>query len=412
MKFQDLQIAPRCLKVLERQGITTPTPIQEQAIPVALEGRDVVAIAQTGTGKTLGFALPALTRLADTPKGNTAMLILAPTRELAQQGHDVIAPLAHSLRLTTTCVYGGVGMYPQAQALRRGATIVVATPGRLLDHIQRGNTRFRNISVLVLDEADRMLDMGFLPDIRRIIGELPTDRQTMMFSATFPKEIAKLTTSMQRDPVRIETGPVARPADAVRQSLYAVATDKKVDLLTNILKKEEVSSTVVFVRTKRSTDRLAKTLSKLGFKAEAIHGDHPQNRRRRAIEGFRRGRHQILVATDVAARGLDVPGISHVINYDVPGSSDDYIHRIGRTARASAEGDAITFVSPHEGKELSIIERALGRKIDRVEWEGQVAISNNGGPNRRRRPGAPGGNRNWRRNDRSPRPKATKARRY
>ena len=392
MTFKDLQVDPRCLQLLEKQGILEPTPVQAQAIPIALEGRDLVSVAQTGTGKTLAFGLSAITRLKNAPRDHTAMLVLAPTRELAQQVHEVIKPLAKAVKLTTACVYGGVGMAPQVQALRRGAQIVVATPGRLLDHVGRGNTRFRKLQVLVLDEADRMLDMGFLPDIKRIINELPKERQTMMFSATFPWEVERLTTDFMNDPARVEIGLKAQPADAVRQAVYTVAPNRKLDLLHDILIKDEVSSTVVFVRTKRSTDRVAEMLANRGFKAEAIHGGHTQGRRQRAIDGFRKGRHKILVATDVAARGLDVQGITHVINYDIPATPDDYVHRIGRTARASADGDAITFVSITDARELHNIERAIGREIDRVKWEGELFIASG-----QKRKGFGGGGRGGRR---------------
>ncbi len=375
MLFADLPVDPRCLRLLEAQQITAPTPVQAAAIPVAAEGRDLIAIAQTGTGKTLAFGLPALTRLAKAPQGRTAMLVLAPTRELAVQVHAVLAPLAKAFKLTSCCIYGGVGMNPQADALRRGVQIVVATPGGLLDHLGRGYADFSAVSILVLDEADRMLDMGFLPDIRRILKMLPAERQTMMFSATFPNEIARLAETMQRDPARIEVGAARKPVDAVRQALYAVNPEHKLGLLEQILRRDEVDTTVVFLRTKRAADRVARFLARKEFSAEAIHGDHSQGRRQSVLDGFRRGRHKILVATDVAARGLDVKGITHVINYDLPATSDDYVHRIGRTARASAEGDAITFVSPGQEKELRIIEHALGKPIERVEWEGQATLA-------------------------------------
>ena len=375
MTFQNLEVDPRCLSLLEKQDIVTPTPVQEQAIPPALDGQDVTAIAQTGTGKTLAFGLAALTRLAGTPRGKTAMLVLAPTRELAVQVHGVLSAHAKALKLSTACIYGGVGMKPQADALRRGATIVVATPGRLLDHIGRGNARLNNVSILVLDEADRMLDMGFLPDIRRILDVLPKERQTMMFSATFPREIARLSETMQRDPVRVEVGGTAKPVDAVRQSVYAVEHAHKPVLLARLLKDNDLGTTLIFVRTKRAADRVAETLSRMKFQSEAIHGGHTQGRRQNTLDGFRKGRIKILVATDVAARGLDVKGIAHVINYDIPGTPDDYVHRIGRTARADAEGDAITFVSPGEERDLGNIERVIGRPIDRTNWEREPMLA-------------------------------------
>jgi ATP-dependent RNA helicase RhlE len=368
MSFESLNIDPRCLSILKAQRIENPTPVQAQAIPVALEGRDLIAIAQTGTGKTLAFGLPALTRLKDAKPGRTQMLVLAPTRELACQVHSVLEHFAKPMGLRTACIYGGVGMEPQTKALRSGAAIIVATPGRLLDHVGRRNTNFDMVSVLVLDEADRMLDMGFMPAIKRILAVLPKERQTMMFSATFPDEIAEMTKSMQRDPVRVQCGPIATPAKDVRQGVYNVNHDKKLGLLSQILRKPEVTSTVVFLRTKHRTERVAKSLHEAGFKAQAIHGDRSQRQRQQAIDGFRQGRYNVLVATDVAARGLDVQGITHVVNFDIPMTPDDYIHRIGRTARANASGDAITFVAPDDMSTLRDIERALGSRIPRESW--------------------------------------------
>jgi len=396
MSFEELRIHPRCLRVLKTQGIAEPTPVQAQAIPMALEGRDIVAIAQTGTGKTLAFGLPSLTRLSAANSKRTRMLVLTPTRELAQQVHSVIETLGKALGLGTVCVYGGVGFGPQTQALRRGSAVVVATPGRLLDHIGRGNARFDDLSILVLDEADRMLDMGFLPAIKRILQVLPKNRQTLMFSATFPREIERLTVDMQHNPVRVEVGPVAKPSDAVRQGVYTVSPTGKLDLLSKILREPQVRSALVFLRTKHRTDRVAKALHRAGFKAQAIHGGRSQSQRQQAIDGFRKGRYQVLVATDVAARGLDVHGITHVVNFDIPASSDDYIHRIGRTARASADGDAITFVCPDDHLALGAIENALGQNLPRKEWEGAVPVlsrfkpAGDQYPRRRQRGGYPG----------------------
>ena len=374
MQFDEFGIDPRCLRVLKAQGITEPTPVQAQAIPLAIEGRDVVAVAQTGTGKTLAFALPAMTRLAAEPSTRNGMLVLTPTRELAIQVHSVIEAFGKALGLRTVCVYGGVGFEPQTQALRRGSAVVVATPGRLLDHMGRGNARFDNLSILVLDEADRMLDMGFLPDVKRIVGKLPKDRQTLMFSATFAKEISRLAEEMQRDPVQVESGSIAMPVDSVRQGVYTVDQSAKINLLSKILREPHVSSALVFLRTKHRTDRVAKALHKAGFKAQAIHGDRSQRQRQQALDGFRAGRYTVLVATDVAARGLDIEGISHVINFDIPNTSEEYIHRIGRTARASAEGDAITFVCPDEYMALRTIESALGKNLPQEPWEGSVPV--------------------------------------
>ncbi|NUM54354.1 MAG: DEAD/DEAH box helicase [Candidatus Hydrogenedentes bacterium] len=378
MSFDNLNIDPRCLRVLKANRIATPTPVQAQAIPVALEGCDVIAIAQTGTGKTLAFGLPSLTRLARENVRGTRMLVLAPTRELAQQVHDVLDPHARALGLRAACVYGGVGMERQAQALRNGTPIIVATPGRLIDHMQRGNVNFKHLSILVLDEADRMLDMGFMPSIERILREVPKERQTMMFSATFPKEIAELTKSMQRDAIRIQVGAPAQPAKDVKQGVYAVHGDKKLGLLADILRKDEVTSALVFLRTKHRTDKIAKALHKEGFKAQAIHGGRSQRQRQQAIDGFRAGHYNVLVATDVAARGLDVQGISHVVNFDVPNCSDDYVHRIGRTGRANASGVAYTLVCPEEGRTLREIERDLGNVIPREDWDGAIHIDTNG----------------------------------
>ena len=374
MSFEDFDIDPRCLSVLRAQHITEPTPVQAHVIPVALTGRDLIAIAQTGTGKTLAFSLPSLTRLAAGPVKRNMMLVLTPTRELAIQVHSVIRDLGKSLHLLTACVYGGVSLENQARALRRGCAVTVATPGRLLDHMGRGNIRFDDLMILVLDEADRMLDMGFLPDIRRILRRLPEDRQTLMCGATFPSEIARLARDMLRDPEEIFVGAVAKPVETVRQTIYTVLPGAKMGLLVKILREQHIPSALIFLRTKRHTDRVAKALHKAGFKAQAIHGDRSQHQREKALEGFRSGRYQLLIATDVAARGLDIDGISHVINYDIPENPDDYIHRIGRTARASADGDAVTFVCPRDHLALEAIERALGRNLPRADWEGAAPV--------------------------------------
>ena len=374
MSFDQFSIDPRCLAILKKQGITTPMPIQAEAIPAALEGRDIVAIAQTGTGKTLAFALPALTLLADGPCERNAMLVLTPTRELAVQVNSVIEQMGKPLNLTSVCIYGGASIELQARALRKGCNIIVATPGRLLDHIGRGNIRFNGLSILVLDEADRMLDMGFLPDIRRILGRLPAQRQTMMFSATFASEISRLAEGMQKNSVRIEIEATSPAAVSVEQNIYTVDQAQKTGLLSKILVHPEVKSALVFSRTKHRTDRLAKALTKGGFKVQAIHGDRTQRQRQDALDGFKKGKFNILVATDVAARGLDIRGLSHVINYDIPNSPDEYIHRIGRTGRANDTGSAITFVSPDECRVLGAIEKTLGRNLPRTDWEGSVPV--------------------------------------
>jgi ATP-dependent RNA helicase RhlE len=374
MSFEQLHIHPRLTEQLLSQRITEPTPIQVKAIPPALEGRDVVAIAQTGTGKTLAFGLPAITRLAKNKNPGTRMLVLTPTRELAHQISSVLTPLGEPHGLKVACIYGGVGFEPQTQALRKGVPIIIATPGRLLDHIRRGNARFDNVSILVLDEADRMLDMGFMPDMKSIIGKLPKDRQTMMFSATFPQEIARLAGDFQRDAVRVEVGTVLKPVDAVTQTVYTVQPDQKMELLAKVLGGPGVDTALVFIRTKHRTDRVAKILKRDGFKAQAIHGGRSQSQRQQALDGFRNGKFNVLVATDVAARGLDIYGITHVVNFDIPKTTEDYVHRIGRTARAKATGDAITFVCPEDAKGLRDIERELGKSIPQAEWEGAVAL--------------------------------------
>ena len=390
MSFQDFAINQKCLKTLKAHGITIPTPVQEQAIPVALEGRDVLAIAQTGTGKTLAFALPSLTRLAALQqRPRNGMLVLTPTRELALQVHDVMEPLATALGLNCIAVYGGTSMGKQAEALRKGRTVVVATPGRLLDHMQRGNAKFDDLSILVLDEADRMLDMGFLPDIRRILAKLPTRRQTLFFSATFAPEMQKLAADMQQDPHRVEVGAIARPVDKVRQQVYTVSQTSKIDLLTKVLRGSDVTSALVFIRTKYRSDRVARVLHREGFKSQVIHGDRTQSQRQQALEGFRKGRYNVLVATDIAARGLDIQGVSHVINFDIPGASEDYIHRIGRTARANTMGDAITFVSPEDFMTLKTIESSLGHNIPRAQWEGAVPVVSLYNPNAPAKSAAP-----------------------
>ncbi|MFP4500786.1 MAG: DEAD/DEAH box helicase [Candidatus Hydrogenedentota bacterium] len=370
MGFEHFDIDNRCLRVLDAMGIETPTPVQEQTIPLACAGKDIIATAQTGTGKTLAFSLPTLTHLAREKHRNFRMLVLAPTRELTIQDHAVVDQVAKALQLRTTLLYGGVGFTAQLDELRRGPDVVVATPGRLLDHMGRGRVRFNELEVLILDEADRMLDMGFLPDIRRILAKLPDDRQTLLFSATFAPELERLVNEFMRAPERITVGMVHHPVDEVRQVVYPVRQEDKSQFLTELLRKtENLDSAIVFLRTKDRTHRLSKTLRKNGFRAAAIHGDLSQQRRQQALQGFREGRYNILVATDVAARGLDIENVSHVINYDIPPNADDYIHRVGRTARASREGDAVTFVTPQDYSELGAIERALGRSIERIDYE-------------------------------------------
>ena len=347
-------------------GYTRPTPIQAEAIPVILAGRDLIGCASTGTGKTAAFLLPILQRLhGGTARGKLRALILEPTRELALQIDEQALALGYHVGLTAVAVMGGVEMRTQERALRAGAEIVVATPGRLLDHMRFGYVDYSALEVLVLDEADRMLDMGFLPDIRRILDALPVERQTLMFSATIPPEIRKLADDILRDPVVVMVG-AQKPASGIVHSVYPVAHERKGRLLTTLLRRAAMSSVLVFVKRKSEADQLARAITRSGVRATSIHSDRRQEERIAALEAFRRGDYPVLVATDVAARGLDVEGISHIVNFDVPFSSDDYIHRAGRTARAGAAGEVITFVSPAEEERLCAIEKVVGATLPRV----------------------------------------------
>jgi ATP-dependent RNA helicase RhlE len=347
-------------------GYTRPTPIQAEAIPVILAGRDLIGCASTGTGKTAAFLLPILQRLhGGTARAKIRTLVLSPTRELAMQIDEQALALGYHVGITAVSVVGGVDMRPQERALRAGAEIVVATPGRLLDHMRFGYVDFSTLEVVVLDEADRMLDMGFLPDITRILRALPADRQTLMFSATMAPEIRKLANDILRDPVVVMVG-ARKPASGIVQSVYPVAQDRKARLLTTLLRQEAMTSVLVFVKRKSEADQLARAITRSGVRATSIHSDRRQEDRIAALEAFRRGQYPVLVATDVAARGIDVEDISHVVNFDVPFSSDDYIHRGGRTARAGAAGALITFVSPAEEERLCDIEKAIGTTLPRV----------------------------------------------
>jgi ATP-dependent RNA helicase RhlE len=342
------------------------TAIQARAIPPGLRKRDIVGCAQTGTGKTLAFLLPALDHLLreSRRRRNPRVVILEPTRELAIQVSRETRKLTEGTPLRSVAVYGGAGMKKQSERLRRGVDVVVATPGRLMDHMRRQNVVFDDVQVLVLDEADRMLDMGFLPDIRYIVSRMPRQRQTMLFSATMPPEISALAHQFQRNPVSIEIA-AARPPEAIRQALYPVPKHLKTRLLVSMLEQMNVESMLVFTRTKQEADVVTRKLLEAGIATSCIHGDFAQRHRVSALEGFRAGRHRVLVATNIAARGLDVEGISHVLNYDVPDQPEDYVHRIGRTARAQAKGEAITFVTPDDEPLIHRIEYLLKRKIDR-----------------------------------------------
>jgi ATP-dependent RNA helicase RhlE len=370
MSFDTLGLAPEIVRAVKAQNYETPTPIQAKAIPVILEGKDLIGCAQTGTGKTAGFTLPILQRLMTGKSPSLRVLVLVPTRELAAQVSDSIKTYGRFLRLRTAVVYGGVGYAPQIQALRNGIDILVATPGRLLDHMRQGLVRYNALEVLVIDEADRMLDMGFLPDVRTILKALPTKRQTLFFSATMPPEVQRLAGEILKQPTVIEIDRQGTPAKNVRQVVYPIDTARKRDLLVHLIEKEQMGQVLVFTRTKHRADHLAGQLERTGKRVAAIHGNKSQAARTKALEAFRRGSIQVLVATNLAARGLDVKGISHVVNYELPEVPEDYIHRIGRTARAEAVGDAISLVAPHEREQLRDIERLLGEKIPQTTVEG------------------------------------------
>ncbi len=367
MSFATFDLHPDLLRALDALSFTAPTPIQRDAIPPAGRGRDVLACAMTGSGKTAAFLLPILQRLIGKPRGVTRALVLAPTRELAAQIDEHRQQLARFTRASGAAVFGGVAMGPQESAFRRGVDILVATPGRLLDHFQYPYARLAGLEVLVLDEADRMLDMGFLPDIKRILRALPAGRrQTMLFSATLPPAITALAREMLHDPAAINVERPSAPAVGISHAAYPVASELKLPLLLELLRQPGVRNALVFTRTKHRANRLADGLARRGVTAERIHGNRTQAQRTRALHAFKSGAARILVATDVAARGIDVTGLSHVVNFDVPSVPEDYIHRAGRTARAEAVGDAVTFVSPQEEGDFRAIERAVGRRIERV----------------------------------------------
>ncbi|HVO15082.1 MAG TPA: DEAD/DEAH box helicase [Alphaproteobacteria bacterium] len=368
--FSELDLIESLQRALAEEGYTTPTPIQSQAIPPLLQGRDLLGVAQTGTGKTAAFALPILQRLAQgQPRGRRSVraLILTPTRELAAQIADSFARYGRHLKLSHAVVYGGVGKVPQIRALRAGVDILIATPGRLLDLMGDNCVRTEGLEVLVLDEADRMLDMGFAPDVKRIIATLPKLRQTLLFSATMPQDIAVLADRILANPVKVAVTPVATTAERVKQHVLFVDTANKRALLADLIKGTGISRAIVFTRTKHGASRLADQLGRGGISADAIHGNKSQAQRERALDNFRRGRCRVLVATDIAARGIDVDGISHVINFDLPNEPESYVHRIGRTARAGASGSAISFCSADERDYLRAIERLIRQPIEVVD---------------------------------------------
>jgi len=366
LPFSSLKLHPSLHKGLKELGFQRPTPIQAEAIPAALEGRDVLACAMTGSGKTAAFVLPILHQLIDKPRGKTRALVITPTRELAAQILVALDSMAVHTPITAAAVYGGVGMAPQEHAMRAGVDVLIATPGRLLDHLRAPYAKLDNIEFLVLDEADRMLDMGFLPDIKRILKLVPRKRQTLFFSATMPPAIAALTREMLNNPKSIDLGRRSLPAVGITQAIYPVRQDLKPGLLLALLQRDDVTQALVFTRTKHRANRLAEQLVKRGVKAERIHGNRSQPQRTAALAGFKNGQYRVLVATDIAARGIDIEALGHVVNFDVPQAPDDYIHRVGRTARAEAVGDAFTFVAPEEENDLRAIEKAIGKRLPRI----------------------------------------------
>ena len=378
VSFDQFDLAPQVLQAVHDAGYTHPTPIQAQAIPLALAGRDIIGLAQTGTGKTAGFTLPIVHRLLTEPlvdeKGEqlrrVRALILVPTRELAAQVEESFRKYGKHSDLRVIPIYGGVSMDAQLKTLKQGVDVVVATPGRLIDHMERETVSLSDLEVLVLDEADRMLDMGFAPQLNRIVREVPPYRQTLLFSATMPPEVEALARKYLRKPLVVQVGRRSETASGVTHAVYPVAHSKKTDLLVELLKNFDMESVLIFTRTKHGADRVVSHLADGGVKATAMHADKSQGERTRALEDFKQGKIRVLVATDIAQRGLDVTGISHVINYDVPQQPEDYVHRIGRTGRAAASGDAFTFMSPDEISMVRTIERVIGQQIPRISVPG------------------------------------------
>jgi ATP-dependent RNA helicase RhlE len=368
--FSEFGLHPDLLRGIESMGFEQPTPIQQDAIPPALAGQDVLACAMTGSGKTAAFLLPILHRLHDKPRGTTRALVLAPTRELAAQIVEHMQGLAKLTDVKGAAVFGGVAMGPQEKAFRKGVDVLVATPGRLLDHFQNDYAKLEGLEILVLDEADRMLDMGFLPDVRRVLQHLPRPEQTLFFSATLPQPIVELAGEMLREPARLNVERKSAPATGITQAVYPVSEDLKPYLLVELLRRGEIKNVLVFTRTKHRANRLAEFLDRQGVSCDRIHGNRSQAQRTDALSRFKNGTLQVLVATDIAARGIDVEALSHVINFDVPNIPEDYIHRVGRTARAEMVGDAFTFVADEEREELNAIEREVGSRLPRRTLEG------------------------------------------
>ncbi len=369
MNFTQFNLDSRLMVGINKSGYDVATPIQEAAIPAALRGRDIIGTAQTGTGKTAAFVLPILNKLLSGQRNVARALIVAPTRELAEQINDVVKVLAAGTKIKSVTIYGGVGANPQIQALRNGAEILIACPGRLLDLINQGYAKMGNIEILVLDEADRMFDMGFLPDVRRIVKAVPAKRQTMFFSATFPADVELLAQQVLTQPQKIAMG-IVKPAHTVTHALYPVPPHLKSSLLLELLKRTDTDSVLVFTRTKYRAQKVSQQILRAGFKVTSLHGDRSQGQRQSALKGFKNGTHNIMVATDIAARGLDVESISHVINYDMPDTADAYIHRIGRTGRAQRTGDAFTLVTDEDKDMIKILERIMGGPIKRETLDG------------------------------------------
>ena len=402
--FHSFTFHPLVASGIQAVGYQKPTPIQAQAIPMALEGHDIMGLAQTGTGKTAAFVLPILHRLMAQNRRCTRALILAPTRELAEQIHVVVKQLAQKTKLRSMTVYGGVSIVPQLRKLREGVEIVIACPGRLLDHIHQGTINLKNLEVLVLDEADQMFDMGFLPNLKEILTALPAQRQTMMFSATMPAEIRKLAAEILQQPKTVQIANTS-PVNTVAHSVYLTERDKKSPLLMALLEKAQGQSILVFTRTKHTAMRLAEQIKKCGIRSTSLQGNLSQAKRQFALDGFKRGHYQVLVATDIAARGIDVSDIAYVINYDIPDTPEAYTHRIGRTGRAEKTGEAFTLVTNADLYLLRIIERVIGKKIERRTLEGLSLDMSTAGQDRdfsdnRRRNHGPRrfGNRNEERN--------------
>jgi ATP-dependent RNA helicase RhlE len=365
LSFTELGLAPEIARAVREKGYESPTPIQKETIPAVIAGRDLIGCAQTGTGKTAAFTLPILHRLREGDRGRVRALILTPTRELALQIGESLRAYGRHLRLASAVIHGGVSHQPQETALRRGVDILVATPGRLLDHMERGNIDFKGLEVLVLDEADRMLDMGFIRDVRRIIRALPVRRQTLFFSATMPDEIRHLSKEILRDPFNVEVAPRrSAPAHGVRQTLLPVASARKRELMAHLVEKEAIGQTLVFTRTKHGANKLAKHLEQRGHGVAVLHGNRSQSQRTKALDAFKKKRARVMVATDIAGRGIDVVGINHVVNYDLPNVPEDYVHRIGRTARAGATGDAISLLAPEDRRYVRAIEALIGITIE------------------------------------------------